>query len=732
MEEADAAGLGSPQDVKEPEESALQRFCADFTQRARDGDIDPVFGREEEIRRMVDILARRRKNNPIIVGDAGVGKTALVEGLALRIARGQDQGDVPEILRDVSIWGLDIGLLQAGAGVKGEFEKRLRSVINEIRSADESIILFIDEAHALIGAGGRQGGSDAANLLKPVLARGELRTIAATTWTEYKRYFEKDAALSRRFQPVPLTEPDTATTVRILRGLKKSYEDAHRVTIRDDAVVAAAELSARYISGRFLPDKAVDLLDTAAARVKVSLTAKPNALRDLEHETEDTRCEVEALRRDKANGLEINEAALEMALRKVVDLEEDAELLSARWKEERELVHELLALRGEQAQVRQGKQMGLSEKQLRVKILECLAALDKARYGQPLVRHEVDPDVVARVVSEWTGVPLGRMLRDELEQVGRLAETLARRIRGQTQALDIISRNIRAAKTGLRDPNLPLAAFLLVGPGGVGKTETALALAESLFGHEDSLVVINMSEFQEKHNVSRLIGSPPGYVGYGEGGLLTDAVRRQPYSLVLLDQADKAHPEIINLFYQVFDKGKLIDGEGRVVDFRHAILFMTCKMEAEAFAAAVEGAKPTPLHLAERLKPALADRFPAGLLARVVIVPYQPLGPSAMREIVLLKLDRLAQQLASNNNIQLAHTPAVADAIADRCSEASSGARTIDHILRASVLPRMSESILDCMVKGSKPRTMRLDMDHTGRLSVEFEQGADQNDDELE
>jgi type VI secretion system protein VasG len=519
--EKPAARVEAAQEAGAPVEgTALAQFCVDFTGKAAAGEIDPVFGRDREIRQMVDILARRRKNNPIVVGEAGVGKTAVVEGLALRVV----EGDVPDLLRDVSILGLDMGLLQAGAGMKGEFENRLKSVINEIKASEKPIIVFIDEAHTLIGAGGTAGGSDAANLLKPALARGELRTVAATTWSEYKKYFEKDAALARRFQLVKLDEPSEETAVLILRGLKSKYEEAHHVIVRDDAIEAAAALSSRYISGRQLPDKAVDLLDTAAARVKVLLSAKPDVIEDKERTIQALEREKKALERDRLHGIEIDDDRRNEIETSLADLGKALTDLQERWLKEQELDRaggELKALQGDAS----------------------------------LVKIEVDPDVVSKVVSDWTGIPLGNVMRDEALNIIKLEKNLKQRIKGQDEALGVITQVIKSAKAGIKDPGQPLGVFLLVGPSGVGKTETGLALADLLFGGENFMVTVNMSEFQEKHTVSRLIGSPPGYVGYGEGGVLTEAVRQRPYSVVLIDEVEKGHLEVMNLFYQVFDKG---------------------------------------------------------------------------------------------------------------------------------------------------------------------------------
>ncbi|MEW5772334.1 MAG: type VI secretion system ATPase TssH [Thermodesulfobacteriota bacterium] len=693
----------------------LAQFCVDFTAKARAGDMDPVFGRDREIRQMVDILARRRKNNPIIVGDAGVGKTAVAEGLALRIA----EGDVPEVLKDVSILALDLGLLQAGAGIRGEFEQRLKAVIDAVKQSPSPVILFIDEAHVLIGAGDKAGGSDAANLLKPALARGELRTIAATTWGEYKKYFEKDAALARRFQPVRLDEPSVDATVTILRGLKARYEADHGVVVRDDAVRAAADLADRYISGRLLPDKAVDLLDTACARVRVLLSSKPAALEDRERSLADVERRIAALTRDESQGVAVDPADLAAARAEAEGLRVQAGELSGRWDTEKAAVAKFLELRAPAAP--EGAEEGgeAAPAPDPAALAAARAELAAVQVGEPLIHFEVDPDMVAKVVSDWTGIPLGKVLRDEAGAVLRLEDDLKRRIRGQDRAVAAVAKVLRASKSGLKEPALPLGVFLLVGPSGVGKTETALAVADLLFGDEARMVTVNLSEFQEKHTVSRLIGSPPGYVGFGEGGVLTEAVRRQPYSVVLLDEAEKAAPDVMNLFYQVFDKGMLADGEGRVVDFKNTILFLTSNLGSDLITEyCAAGGVRTEDGLMAGLKPALADHFKPALLARMTVVPYMCLGQDALREIIGLKLARLAATLRRNNAMTLEHTPAVVERILERCTDLDTGARTIDHLLRGSILPRLSQEILARMVEGAPAAKAVLDVEAGGGFSV--------------
>jgi len=697
--------------------TALTKFCTDFTGKAEAGEIDPVFGRDREISQMIDILARRRKNNPIVVGEAGVGKTAVVEGLALRIV----QGDVPDILRDVAIFGLDMGLLQAGAGVKGEFENRLKSVIGEIKASPKPIILFIDEAHTLIGAGAQAGGGDAANLLKPALARGELRTVAATTWSEYKKYFEKDAALARRFQPVKLDEPSVETAVLILRGLKETYEQAHGVVVRDDAIVAAAELSGRYISGRQLPDKAVDLLDTSAARVKILLTAKPAVIEDRERAIQALEREKKALERDCLHGADIDSDRLPALAQRLAELHTELDRLNSCWREEQELAQRLVALRTELGI--QAAQDGTEErrKELSDEIATVTVQLNAIQGDAPLVRFEVDPDVVAKVVSDWTGIPLGKVLRDQAGSIMQLENDLRQRLKGQDEAIRIVGETVRAAKAGLGDPSRPQGIFLLVGPSGVGKTETALAVADLLFGGDRFLTTINMSEFQEAHTVSRLIGSPPGYVGFGEGGLLTEAVRRQPYSVVLMDEVEKAHLDVVNLFYQVFDKGSLSDSEGRDIDFKNTVMFLTSNLASDSISALCSGTtRPTPEALTDAIRPQLSRHFKPALLARMTIVPFYLLDPSFMKQIVTLRLEKLAARLLESHKMHLSYSAAVLDCIAERCTEVETGARNIDHIMRGTILPQLSEKILSRMGAGNMPEAVRLDMAIDGNFSIDF------------
>ncbi|OYO27932.1 type VI secretion system ATPase TssH [Janthinobacterium sp. PC23-8] len=715
--EADTTGSSADRAAPAGEGSAIARFCENFTDKARAGKIDPVFGRDMEIRQMVDILARRRKNNPICVGDPGVGKTAVVEGLALRIV----DGDVPASLQDVAILGLDMGLLQAGASVKGEFENRLKGVISEIKASPTPIILFIDEAHTLIGAGGQAGTSDAANLLKPALARGELRTIAATTWAEYKKYFEKDAALARRFQLVKLDEPDLATAVLILRGLKQKYEDVHGVVMRDDAIVAAAELSSRYITGRQLPDKAVDLLDTACARVKVLQSAKPDVLEDKERQIQALRREHGGLERDRDNLQTVDLSRLLEIDAQVLTLSEEAARLRLLWQTQKTAADALLAARAARAQ---GRTEGADDAALATltQVMEAAGAAFKAAQGdQPLVRVDVDPDVVAKVISDWTGIPAGKMLRDQAATVMAMAATLAARVRGQDHAMHQIGEILKTAQSGLRDPQQPLGVFLLAGPSGVGKTETALAVADILFGDEKSTVIVNMSEFQEKHNVSRLIGSPPGYVGYGEGGVLTEAVRQRPYSVVLLDEVEKAHLDVLNLFYQVFDKGMLSDGEGKEIDFSNTVIFLTSNLATDVITELTTGDElPDADTLLSAVRPILSAHFKPALLARMTVIPYFTLAQDALAGIVRLKLNKIVQRLAHNNKMEFSYSEAVVAQIAARCTEVETGARNIDFILRGAVMPLMSQQILQRMSADDIPAGVTLDVDGQGQFTVAF------------
>lgn len=717
------ATSGGAQAPAQGGESFISRFCEDFTAKARAGRLDPVFGRDQEIRQMVDILARRRKNNPILVGEPGVGKTAVMEGLALRIS----EGDVPETLRDTVLLGLDIGLLEAGASVKGEFERRLKGVLDEIRASEKSIILFIDEAHLLVGAGNGAGGSDAANLMKPALARGEIRTCAATTWKEYKKYFEKDAALARRFQLVRLDEPSVETTALILRGLRAGYEAAHKVLVRDEALQAAADYAGRYISGRFLPDKAVDLLDTACARVRISLVAKPGPLEDAQRRAQACRRQLDALERDAAEGAEVDESRCDALREDMAAAEAEAATLEERWQEEKALAQAVIDARAALAAAREAAATdGDGENPAVREAMENLRAARQAlaarQAGSPLVSVEVTGDVVAQVVSDWTGIPVGKVARDQAAQIADLDRTLAARIQGQDVALRAVVEGIQAGKAGLRAPDQPLGVFLLVGPSGVGKTETGLALADALFGDEHSVITINMSEFQEKHTVSRLVGSPPGYVGYGEGGLLTEAVRRRPYAVVLLDEVEKAHPDVMQLFYQVFDKGTLTDGEGTEVSFRNTVIMLTSNLGSDITQALCEDADnpPEAETVAAALRPLLSGHFQPALLARMRVVPYLNLGPEALASIARLKLSALARRLAANNGMGCSWSENVPQWLASRCTETETGARNIDYVLAGTVLPRLARDILSRMAEERPPQNVRLEI-RNGELNMDFD-----------
>jgi type VI secretion system protein VasG len=707
-------------------ETNLQRFTHNFTQQARDGKLDPVLCRDSAIRQMIDILARRRKNNPIVVGEAGVGKTAIVEGLALRIA----SGEVPQVLKDVELLCLDMGLLQAGASVKGEFERRLQGVIDEVKAAPKPIILFIDEAHTLIGAGGQAGGSDAANLLKPALARGELRTIAATTWSEYKKYFEKDPALARRFQPVQLHEPTVSEAITILRGLAPIYEKSHGIFLRDDAVVAAAELSARYLAGRQLPDKAVDVLDTACARVRISLAAAPEALEQLRNEIAEGQRQHQALERDQEAGLLIDAQTLPQLEQRLSAARAELEQLETRWNSQRELAERLLELRKQCASARLTAPLASEtvgenqaqpllselEAQLHAVQIELASAQNKER----LVSFEVCPRLVAEVISHWTGVPLSQLAREHNSKVLNFAADLGRRVRGQPQAIEALDRAMRATAVGLNRSDAPVGVFLLVGPSGVGKTETALALADLLYGGERFLTTINMSEFQEKHSISRLIGSPPGYVGYGEGGMLTEAVRQKPYSVILLDEVEKADPDVLNLFYQIFDKGVANDGEGREINFRNCLILMTSNLASERVESLCQAdQRPAVADLELAIRPALSQHFKPALLARMRVVPYYPVTGAVLDELVSLKLKHFGERLL-RRQLLFSHSPALVNNLAERCTHSASGARLIDHLIEQHLQPLVVDRLLAAMASGKPLLRVHATLDGEGAVVCEF------------
>ena len=703
-------------------ESLLHRFTHNLTEQARAGKLDPVLCRDDAIRQMIDILARRRKNNPIVVGEAGVGKTAIVEGLASRIAA----GEVPPVLLGVELLSLDLGLLQAGASVKGEFERRLKGVIDEVKASPSPIIMFIDEAHTLIGAGGNAGGSDAANLLKPALARGELRTIAATTWGEYKKYFEKDPALARRFQPVQLHEPTVNEAVTILRGLAHIYEKSHGIYLRDDAVVAAAQLSARYLAGRQLPDKAVDVLDTACARVRISLAAAPEKLEMLRGELAEGGRQRQAMRRDAEAGLRIDQAQLTALEERLLEAQSEQVALEARWVEQRTLAERLLALRQQLAKAREAStpetdaENSQSVPALEAALNQTHRALSDAHSQERLVSFEVCPRLVAEVISAWTGVPVSQLAREHSAKVSSFSADLRARIRGQEHAIHALDRSMRATAAGLNKPDAPVGVFLLVGPSGVGKTETALALADLLYGGERFITTINMSEFQEKHTVSRLIGAPPGYVGYGEGGMLTEAVRQKPYSVVLLDEVEKADPDVLNLFYQIFDKGVANDGEGREIDFRNTLILMTSNLASDRINALCEnGARPSAEVLEQSIRPVLSNHFKPALLARMRVVPYYPVSGSVLRELIEIKLQRLGERL-QRRHLAFSYCQPLVDHLAERCTQSDSGARLIDYLLDAHVLPLIADRLLEAMANAQTLTRVHATLDSQASVLCEF------------
>lgn len=686
-------------------QNALDKFTLDVTARARDGKIDPVFGRDNEIRQMVDILSRRRKNNPILVGEPGVGKTALVEGLALRIA----EGNVPDSLKPVSVRTLDLGLLQAGAGVKGEFEQRLKNIIEAVQQSPLPVLLFIDEAHTIIGAGNQAGGADAANLLKPALARGELRTIAATTWSEYKQYFERDAALERRFQMVKVDEPDDDTACLMLRGLKSRYAEHHGVHITDEAVKAAVTLSRRYLTGRQLPDKAVDLLDTASARIRMSLDTVPEQLTRMKAQLTALDMEKQALLEDIALGNSTHGERLAIIEHEEIRIILALDTLETQYGQELTLTEELLASRTDISR--------------QAEIASLQSQLTAIQQGNPLLGLDVDARTVATVIADWTGVPLSSLMKDEQTELLSLEASLGKRVVGQDAALNAIAQRLRASKTGLAPENGPQGVFLLTGPSGTGKTETALALADELFGGEKSLITINLSEYQEPHTVSQLKGSPPGYVGYGQGGILTEAVRKRPYSVVLLDEVEKAHRDVMNLFYQVFDRGFMRDGEGREIDFRNTVILMTSNLGSDHIMHLLEEqpeASEPDLH--ELLRPVLRDHFQPALLARFQTVIYRPLAQDAMRTIVGMKLNQVSKRLARHYGITTEIGESLYDALTDVCLLPDTGARNVDSLLNQQILPVLSQQLLTHMAAGRKPQRLTLGWNEGEGVVIELQQ----------
>lgn len=714
---------------------ALDQFTIELTARARGGHIDPVLGRDAEIRQVIDILTRRRQNNPILTGEAGVGKTAVAEGFALRIVA----GDVPPSLKNVTLRTLDLGLLQAGAGVKGEFENRLKSVIEEVKSSPVPIILFIDEAHTLIGAGGSAGQGDAANLLKPALARGELRTIAATTWAEYKKYFEKDAALARRFQTVKVEEPDEKTAITMMRGLVSTLEKHHQVRILNEAVIDAVKLSSRYISGRQLPDKSVSLLDTACARIGLSQSATPPPIEDCTRRIEQLGTTIEILQREEDAGILHGDLAAELQQQRTT-AEEELRTLQERWQTEKELVAEIRRVHGEltahpgsqdsaaghltpttsptpATSTTPAKPAGqaaattappavpLTEADRR-RLRDALVAAEKKlvaiQGNEPLVHPCVNSQAIAETVASWTGIPVGRMVADEIKTILNLKEMMEQAIIGQSHALDQIAQSIRTSRANLRDPRMPIGVFLLAGTSGVGKTETAITLAQLLYGGEQNMTVINMSEFKEEHKVSLLMGSPPGYVGYGEGGVLTEAVRRKPYSVVLLDEMEKAHPGVQDIFYQVFDKGTLKDGEGRDIDFKNTVIMMTTNAGTDFIKnlCSDPDTLPGPDAFREAIFPELLKTFKPAFLGRLAVIPYYPLAEEVMRKIIHLKLRKVGSRIREHYKAEFTYTPQLVDTVLQRCTEVDTGARNVDHILTKTLLPELAAEFLSRMAEG--------------------------------
>jgi len=725
---ADGTRVGAPGEASAAmapaamgKQEALRQFSIDLTERARNGEIDPIVGRDAEIRQVVDVLMRRRQNNPILTGEAGVGKTAVVEGFALRIA----QGDVPPMLADVSLRTLDVGLLQAGASMKGEFEQRLRQVIEEVQSSPKPIILFIDEAHTLIGAGGAAGTGDAANLLKPALARGTLRTIAATTWAEYKKYFEKDPALTRRFQVVQVDEPSEEKAILMMRGIASPLEKHHRVVILDEAIEAAVRLSHRYIPARQLPDKSVSLLDTASARVAVSQHAVPPEVEDSRRRIQALETELEIIGRESAIG--IDTAARDTSARSLLDAESGRLTeLEERWTAEKTLVDKVLTLR---AALREGaapvdspeataESTPLADRGAMLAELRKLQEELAAHQGEaPLILPSVDEQAVAAVVGDWTGIPVGRMVKNEVAAVLKLADTLSQRVIGQDHGLKMIASRVQTSRAGLDNPSKPIGVFMLCGPSGVGKTETALALAESLYGGEQNLITINMSEFQEAHTVSTLKGAPPGYVGYGEGGVLTEAVRRKPYSVVLLDEVEKAHADVHEIFFQVFDKGMMEDGEGRLINFKNTLILLTSNVGTDLIMSLCRDPEliPEPEEVAKALREPLLKVFPPALLGRLIVIPYYPLSDAVMADIIRLQLGRIARRITERHKVPFTYDEDVVKLIASRCTEPESGGRMIDAILTNTMLPAISGAFLERMLAGSEVARV-----HVGTAGSEF------------
>jgi type VI secretion system protein VasG len=706
----------------------LDQFTIDLTAKAKAGKIDPVLGRDFEIRQVVDILTRRRQNNPILVGEAGVGKTAVVEGFAVRIAN----GDVPLPLHKVRLHTLDLALLQAGAGVKGEFENRLKGLIEEVKSSPVPLILFIDEAHTMIGAGGQAGQGDAANLLKPALARGEMRTVAATTWSEYKKYFEKDPALSRRFQVVKVDEPDERKCSVMMRGVVPFLENHHNVRILDEGLESAVKLSHRYLPDRQLPDKAVSVLDTACARLALGQNVTPAAIEDCTRTLDDIAVQTRVLQREAAVGVDHSERLASLAVMKENTDKRLAEL-NSRWEQEGKLVGRIREIRTQleaaahpqkpaEGQAGAAAQPVIDQSALRAELSKLNTELDALQGDSPLMRVSVDSNLIGEVISGWTGIPVGKMLADEVQTVLKLEQHLGARVIGQDHALGVISMRVRTSKAGIEDPNKPVGVFMLAGPSGVGKTETALALSDLLYGGERNLITINMSEFQEAHTVSTLKGSPPGYVGYGEGGVLTEAVRRRPYSVVLLDEVEKAHPDVLELFFQVFDKGQMEDGEGREIDFKNTVIILTTNAGTDTIMKLTADPETMPSQegLVKALKPELDKIFKPAFLGRMVIVPYFPVRDEALKTIVKLKLGKIVRRLRDTHKIELTYDDMLIDEVAKRCTEVESGARNIDNILTNSLLPEISRKLLEHIAEGRKPAGIRAGIGEDGGFTYSY------------
>lgn len=706
-------------------QKALQQFSVDLTEAARQGKIDPIVGRDHEIRQLIDILMRRRQNNPILTGEAGVGKTAVVEGFALKIAT----GDVPPPLQGVSIRALDLGLLQAGASMKGEFENRLRQVIDEVQASEKPIILFIDEAHTLIGAGGSAGTGDAANLLKPALARGTLRTIAATTWSEYKKYFEKDPALTRRFQVVKIDEPHEEKAIQMVRCLANVMENHHKVLLLDEALEDAVKLSHRYIPDRQLPDKCVSVLDTACARVAISQSAVPPEVEDSRRKIDTLKTEAGIIEREQAVGVDIKDRK-QIVESKLTEEAQRLEQLEQRWLKEKQLIDQILELRIElrnqqpEADLQSGNETSNhhSNPQALTTLKSLQQQLVELQGEQPLMFPTVDSQAVASVIAGWTGIPVGRMVKNEIDAILNLGETLNRRVIGQRHALDMIARRVQTSRANLDNPGKPIGVFLLCGPSGVGKTETGLALAEALYGGEENIITINMSEYQEAHAVSTLKGSPPGYVGYGEGGILTEAVRRRPYSVILLDEVEKAHPDVHEIFFQVFDKGWMEDAEGRFIDFKNTIILLTSNAGTDLIMNLCKDPELTPDadEIAKALRAPLLKIFPAALLGRLVTIPYYPINDEMLRAIIKLQLNRIEKRIKANHRIPFGYDDTVVQLIADRCNELESGARVVDSILTNTVLPTISQQFLTKMMTGEAISAVNIGVQN-GEFSYRFE-----------